>query len=95
MIDMRLAAASRGIPDTVRRVDQTWELAPPEVIDAYVGSRLRARRKEVGLSQAAVGRHLGLTFTQVQKYERGSNRISAGRLYHLVSSRVRCNTADG
>lgn len=38
----------------------------------------------MGLSQGAMGRHLGLTFSQVQKYEKGTNRIGAGRLYHLA-----------
>jgi len=40
---------------------------------------------QVGLSQGALGRHLGLTFSQVQKYEKGSNRIGAGRLCHLAA----------
>lgn len=43
------------------------------------------RRVELGLSQGALGRHLGLTFSQVQKYEKGTNRIGAGRLYHLAA----------
>ena len=50
-------------------------------IDAIVGQRLRARREELGLSQSRLGRHLGLTFSQIQKYEKGSNRIGAGRLW--------------
>jgi transcriptional regulator with XRE-family HTH domain len=60
-------------------------LAPVKAIDILVGSRLRARRMELALSQAALARHLGLTFSQVQKYEKGSNRISAGRLYQLAA----------
>ncbi len=40
---------------------------------------------ELGLSQAALGRHLGVTFSQVQKYEKGTNRIGAGRLYQLAT----------
>lgn len=51
--------------------------------DAHVGARLRARRQEMGLSQAELGRRLGVTFSQVQKYEKGSNRIGAGRLFRL------------
>lgn len=50
-------------------------------IDAHVGSRVRMRRKFLGLSQTDVADALGLTFQQVQKYERGSNRISASKLY--------------
>src|SRR5690606_15787372 len=53
-------------------------------IDAIVGRRLRERREELGLSQSRIGRHLGLTFSQIQKYEKGSNRIGAGRLWLLA-----------
>ena len=55
----------------------------PDPIDAHVGSRLRLRRTLLGMSQEKLGRALGLTFQQVQKYERGTNRIGAGRLYRL------------
>jgi transcriptional regulator with XRE-family HTH domain len=53
-------------------------------IDAYVGNRMRQRREAMGISQGRLGRHLGLTFSQIQKYEKGSNRIGAGRLYHIA-----------
>ena len=53
-------------------------------IDAIVGQRLRLRREALGISQGRLGRHLGLTFSQVQKYEKGSNRIGAGRLYQIA-----------
>lgn len=53
-------------------------------VDEYVGRRIRQRREAIGMSQARLGRHLGLTFSQVQKYEKGSNRIGAGRLYLLA-----------
>ena len=52
-------------------------------IDAHVGSRIRTRRTLLGLNQTQLGETLGISFQQLQKYERGSNRISAGRLYHL------------
>jgi len=52
-------------------------------IDAHVGQRMRRRRELLGVSQGRLGRHLGLTFSQVQKYEKGSNRIGAGRLFLL------------
>ncbi len=52
-------------------------------IDVHVGTRLRTRRTLLGLSQTAVGDAMGITFQQLQKYERGSNRISASRLYDL------------
>ena len=52
-------------------------------VDASVGARLLLRRKELGLSQTAVGEKVGLTFQQIQKYEKGVNRISSGLLYAL------------
>jgi transcriptional regulator with XRE-family HTH domain len=52
-------------------------------IDNHVGQRLRQRRQELGLSQTAVADQLEVTFQQVQKYERGMNRISASRLHDL------------
>ncbi len=54
-------------------------------IDAYVGQRMRRRREALGISQGRLGRHLGLTFSQVQKYEKGTNRIGAGRLYQIAT----------
>jgi transcriptional regulator with XRE-family HTH domain len=53
-------------------------------IDAYVGSRVRQRRTLLGLSQERLAEALSLTFQQVQKYERGSNRIGAGRLHQIA-----------
>ena len=50
-------------------------------IDVYVGARVRLQRKARGFSQSDLGDALGLTFQQVQKYERGTNRISASKLY--------------
>lgn len=55
----------------------------PNPIDVHVGHRLRLRRTLLGLSQQKVGEALGLTFQQVQKYERGANRIGASRLWDL------------
>ncbi len=52
-------------------------------IDVHVGACLRARRTLLGLSQAALSDAMGLSFQQLQKYESGSNRISAGRLYDV------------
>jgi transcriptional regulator with XRE-family HTH domain len=53
-------------------------------IDAHVGSRVRMRRMLLGMSQEKLGEHLGLTFQQVQKYEKGVNRIGASRLFDLA-----------
>src|SRR2546425_2393566 len=55
----------------------------PNPIDKHVGSRLRMRRKMLGMSQEKLGDALGITFQQVQKYEKGTNRISASRLQHV------------
>lgn len=55
----------------------------PNPIDTRVGSRVRTRRQELGLSQEKLGDALGLTFQQVQKYEKGVNRVSASRLQQL------------
>lgn len=55
----------------------------PNPIDIHVGGRLRMRRMLVGMSQEKLGESLGLTFQQVQKYEKGTNRIGASRLYKI------------
>jgi len=55
----------------------------PDPIDAHVGSRVRLRRTLLGMSQEKLGESIGLTFQQVQKYERGANRISASKLWQL------------
>jgi transcriptional regulator with XRE-family HTH domain len=55
----------------------------PNPIDVHVGSRVRLRRTLLGLSQEKLGEAIGLTFQQVQKYERGANRIGASRLFDL------------
>ena len=52
-------------------------------IDAHIGARLRKLRSMLGMSQDQLGKALGLTFQQVQKYEHGTNRIAASRLYHI------------
>lgn len=56
----------------------------PSGIDRIVGQRLRWRRRELKLTQEQLGERLGLTFQQVQKYEKGVNRISAGRLFEMA-----------
>ncbi len=55
----------------------------PSPIDVHVGSRVRLRRTLLGMSQEKLGEAIGLTFQQVQKYERGMNRISASKLWRL------------
>jgi len=53
-------------------------------VDAHVGHRVRLRRMLIGMSQERLGELLGLTFQQVQKYEKGINRIGAGRLFEVA-----------
>jgi transcriptional regulator with XRE-family HTH domain len=55
----------------------------PNPIDKHVGARVRMRRLMLDMSQGNLGEALGLTFQQVQKYEKGTNRIGASRLQHL------------
>lgn len=57
----------------------------PDPIDVHVGSRVRLRRTLLGYSQESLAQTLGLTFQQIQKYERGTNRIGAGRLFRLAT----------
>ena len=52
-------------------------------VDVHVGARLRLRRMALGVSQEKLGEQLGVTFQQVQKYEKGANRIGASRLYQI------------
>ncbi len=56
----------------------------PNPVDVHVGARLRVRRTLLGMSQTTLGDAIGLTFQQMQKYERGTNRISSSRLYDLA-----------
>ena len=55
----------------------------PNPIDIHVGFRVRLRRNLLGMSQEKLGRAIGLTFQQIQKYERGVNRVGASRLFNL------------
>ncbi|MDZ7824003.1 MAG: helix-turn-helix domain-containing protein [Ahrensia sp.] len=56
----------------------------PNPIDIHVGSRVRLRRTMVGMSQEKLGESLGITFQQVQKYEKGTNRVGASRLQNIA-----------
>jgi transcriptional regulator with XRE-family HTH domain len=58
----------------------------PNPVDLYVGGRVRMRRRTLGFSQEKLAEDLGLTFQQVQKYERGANRVSASKLYEIARS---------
>jgi transcriptional regulator with XRE-family HTH domain len=67
--------------EPARKPRRTRGRADP--VDVHVGSRVRMRRTLLGLSQEKLGEALGLTFQQVQKYERGANRIGASRLHQI------------
>lgn len=56
----------------------------PHHIDVHVGSRVRLRRMFIGMSQERLGEQMNLTFQQIQKYEKGTNRIGASRLFQLA-----------
>src|ERR1700755_3581621 len=55
----------------------------PNPVDRHVGLRIRMRRKELGISQERLAETIGLTFQQVQKYERAANRVSASKLWEM------------
>lgn len=65
------------------RREKRWPVGTPRPVDVHVGSRVRLRRTLLGMSQEKLGDAVGLTFQQIQKYERGANRIGASRLHEL------------
>jgi transcriptional regulator with XRE-family HTH domain len=56
----------------------------PSTIDAHIGGRIHVRRSLLKLSQKKLGEHLGISFQQIQKFEKGTNRISAGQLFEIA-----------
>ncbi|MGA9658376.1 MAG: helix-turn-helix transcriptional regulator [Asticcacaulis sp.] len=64
--------------DEISKTERT-----PNPVDLHVGARVRMRRKFLGMSQEGLAETIALTFQQVQKYERGSNRVSASKLYEI------------
>jgi transcriptional regulator with XRE-family HTH domain len=65
----------------------------PHPLDIALGSRIRLRRRELGLSQEQLARQIGITFQQVQKYEHGANRVSFSRLVE-ISQALKCGVMD-
>jgi transcriptional regulator with XRE-family HTH domain len=63
---------------------EEFEGGGPHPVDRHVGLRIRLRRKELGISQERLAEALGLTFQQVQKYERAANRVSASKLWEIA-----------
>ena len=56
----------------------------PHHVDRHVGALIRAKRKAIGMSQDELARAIGITFQQIQKYERGTNRVSSSKLYEIA-----------
>lgn len=65
----------------------------PHPLDVALGCRIRLRRRELGLSQAQLAGQLGITFQQIQKYERGANRVSFSRLVEIARA-LQCGMTD-
>lgn len=78
---MKSVVAVNELDDIAPKGEREHRASP---IDAHVGARVRLRRTLLGMSQEKLGDALGLTFQQVQKYERGVNRIGASRLFDLA-----------
>ena len=78
---MKSVAVMNDVDDPTVKAEREHRASP---IDAHVGGRVRLRRTLLGMSQEKLGDALGLTFQQVQKYERGVNRIGASRLFDLA-----------
>ena len=82
----------RTVLDDIKQplVDRNWQndamTKAPNQTDVVVGTRVRVRRKALGLSQGKLGEELGITFQQVQKYEKGTNRIGASRLLAIAGA---------
>ena len=68
------------------RMNELIESRAPNPVDLHVGARIRLRRRMQGVSQEKLADALGLTFQQVQKYERGANRVSASKLYEIAAA---------
>jgi transcriptional regulator with XRE-family HTH domain len=84
---METSTSKRGPrpgPSSVRKITRRRVPGVADPVDVHVGSRVRLRRTLLGLSQEKLGEAVGLTFQQIQKYERGANRIGASRMYDLA-----------
>ena len=66
-----------------KSVDKNYRVTNNNAVDVHVGKRIRLRRTLLGMSQEQLGSALNITFQQVQKYERGANRVSASRLWDI------------
>lgn len=84
MVCKKPPSAHWGAPVKDYSVAESLEDLGPDPIDIAVGHRIRVRRKWLGISQSALAEHLGVSFQQVQKYERGANRVSASMLVRIA-----------
>jgi transcriptional regulator with XRE-family HTH domain len=81
--DKEMAIMMNEVPEQPERRGRRGRKGGPHPVDIHVGSRVRMRRTLLGMSQEKLGEALGLTFQQVQKYERGANRIGSSRLFEI------------
>jgi transcriptional regulator with XRE-family HTH domain len=72
--------------NVAKKISEHRATKKPTPIDEYIGIFIQSRRKELGLSQTDLARAIGVTFQQVQKYEKGTNRIGAGRLSAIAQA---------
>jgi len=77
-------AFERVDPTQDRGMEHASDKVAPELVDTHVGNRIRARRRLCKVSQVELAESIGLSFQQVQKYERGLNRVSASKLYAIA-----------
>jgi len=84
LIESREKSDGRTGPQAIRKISRRRVPGVSDPVDIHVGSRVRLRRTLLGLSQEKLGEAVGLTFQQIQKYERGANRIGASRMYDLA-----------
>jgi transcriptional regulator with XRE-family HTH domain len=83
-LEITVVGQNGGARGSGRRRGGAVENEGPDPIDVAVGGRIRVRRTMLGMSQSTLAEGLGLSFQQVQKYERGSNRVSASMLVHIA-----------
>src|SRR5262245_31431626 len=75
---------SYGCPERETTIQGDPIMAKSHTVDVHVGARMRQRRTLLGMSQSKLGDAVGLTFQQIQKYERGTNRIGSSRLFEFA-----------
>ena len=83
MAKLKKARAKFGKSKVLSKKQSDTTQGTPSPVDVYVGSRVRLQRTLLGFSQEKLGEAVGLTFQQIQKYERGANRIGASRLHEF------------